>query len=291
MNRLQTSMIVGLCVLAVSGCGLRENVREMDGMQVDEVRDLAPPQDLFLAGLFSGYIGRADHELGEVHLAEADANALKAEAAAEGRIFEPEHMFMRDIPAAHVAEMTDARARLMSFMHRGAREKAPDPAARAQVAFDCWMEEQEENNQPDDIEACRSAFYQALKELEEAMPMETPAAPAALVAPPEFVVFFDFDDSTVGSVGQQTIDDAVAAAEQFSADGFAVTGYTDSSGSEQYNLALSLRRAEAIREALVSRGIANGAISLGGRGEDDQAVSTDDGVREAANRRVVILLQ
>ena len=290
MSRLQTSLVVGLCVIALSGCGLRENLREMDGMQVDEVRDMAVPSDPFLAGLFNGYIGRADHELGEVHLEEADANALKAEAASQGRLFEPEHMFMREIPEEYVAEMSDARARLMSFMRRGAREIAPDPAARAQVAFDCWMEEQEENTQPDDIEACKSDFYAALAELEAAMPI-VEAEPPAPAAPPEFIVFFGFDRSNVGDAGQRTLDRAVAAAEQFGLDGFSVTGYTDSSGSEEYNTNLSIRRAEAVRDALVARGVAGGAISLAGRGESEQAVPTADGVREAANRRVVIILQ
>jgi len=291
MSRLQTSLIVGLCIVALSGCGLRENVREMDGMQVDEVRDMAPPADPFLNGLFNGYIGLADGELGEVDLQDSDSFALRAEAAAQGRIFEPEHMFMRDIPEEHVAEMTDARARLMSFMHRGAREIAPDPAARAQVAFDCWMQEQEENNQPDDIAACRDAFYAALAELESLMPMEAEKPMAAPQVPPEFVVFFDFDSSTVTGTGMATLDDAVAAAGEIGAEGFSVTGHTDRAGSEAYNDALSLRRAEAVRAALVARGVASSAVSLAGRGEAETAVPTADGVRESANRRVVIILQ
>ena len=291
MSRLQTSLVVGLCILALSGCGLRENVREMDGMQVDVVRTMEAPADPFLNGLFNGYIGLADAELAEVDLQDSDSFALRAEAAAQGRLFEPEHMFMRDIPEEHVAEMTDARARLMGFMHRGAREIAPDPAARAQVAFDCWMQEQEENNQPDDIAACRDAFYAALAELENLMPLPVAAPPPAPAVPPEFVVFFDFDRSNVDSIGMATIDEAVSAAEQIGAEGFSVTGHTDRAGSEPYNDALSLRRAEAIRAALVARGVADSAISIAGRGEAETAVPTADGVREAANRRVVIILQ
>ena len=129
-----------------------------------------------------------------------------------------------------------------------------------------------------------------MADLEAAMPMQA-AEPAPPAAPPEFIVFFGFDRSDVGNAGMRTLDRAVEAAQQFGAEGFSVTGYTDSAGSEQYNLNLSLRRAEAVRDALVARGVDAGTISLAGRGEADQAVATDDGVREAANRRVVILLQ
>ena len=104
-------------------------------------------------------------------------------------------------------------------------------------------------------------------------------------------MFFGFDRATVGDAGQRTLDRAVAAAEQFGLDGFSVTGHTDRAGSEQYNTNLSIRRAEAVRDALISRGVAGSAISIAGRGEAETAVPTEDGVREAANRRVVIVLQ
>ena len=61
--------------------------------------------------------------------------------------------------------------------------------------------------------------------------------------------------------------------------------------TDDYNLKLSLRRAEAIKDALLSLGARPEDIVLAGQGETQPAVATPDNVREAANRRVEIVIQ
>jgi OmpA family len=69
------------------------------------------------------------------------------------------------------------------------------------------------------------------------------------------------------------------------------TGHADRAGPEDYNMALSLRRADAVREALITSGVSPDAITVAGRGESEPAVPTPHGVKEQANRRVEIVLQ
>ena len=69
------------------------------------------------------------------------------------------------------------------------------------------------------------------------------------------------------------------------------TGHADRSGPEDYNMALSLRRANAVKDALVRDGVPATAISVIGKGETQPLVQTADGVREPQNRRVEIVLQ
>ena len=58
--------------------------------------------------------------------------------------------------------LSGARSRLIAAFGAGARKRAPKQAAEAQLRFDCWMQEQEENFQPDDIDApCRQAVGNA----------------------------------------------------------------------------------------------------------------------------------
>ncbi|MGH7187026.1 MAG: OmpA family protein, partial [Pseudomonadota bacterium] len=96
----------------------------------------------------------------------------------------------------------------------------------------------------------------------------------------------------ISPAAAQIIDDAVAAAKKIGATDFSVTGHADRAGPDDYNTALSLRRSNAVRDALVARGIDGARISVGGRGEADPAVATADGIKEPANRRVeVIILQ
>jgi hypothetical protein len=68
------------------------------------------------------------------------------------------------------------------------------------------------------------------------------------------------------------------------------TGHTDTSGTEAYNMALSLRRANAVKDALVRLGVPAAAITTVGRGEQGLLVQTGDGVREPQNRRVEIVM-
>ncbi len=83
-----------------------------------------------------------------------------------------------------MGELTSARQRLVGTLNKGAAEKVPEETARAQTGFDCWMQEQEENFQPNDIEACRSQFYSSLEFIEDTLKpkpiaknVEPPVAP------------------------------------------------------------------------------------------------------------------
>jgi len=122
-----------------------------------------------------------------------------------------------------------------------------------------------------------------------AMAAAPPAPPA--VAAPSFMVFFDWDRSNLSAQALNTIKQA---ANQFKAKGNAritATGHTDRSGPENYNMALSLRRANAVKDALVREGVPATAIAVIGRGESQPLVPTADGVREPQNRRVEIVIQ
>jgi outer membrane protein OmpA-like peptidoglycan-associated protein len=105
------------------------------------------------------------------------------------------------------------------------------------------------------------------------------------------MVFFDWDRSNLSAQALNTIQQA---ANQFKTRGNAritATGHADKSGPENYNMALSLRRANAVKDALVREGVPATAISVVGRGEAQPLVQTADGVREPQNRRVEIVIQ
>jgi outer membrane protein OmpA-like peptidoglycan-associated protein len=121
-----------------------------------------------------------------------------------------------------------------------------------------------------------------------------PGAPAMAPTPTtqkSFIVFFDFDRANLTPTALQTISQAAAQAKSGKTTRIDVTGHADRSGSDAYNMALSLRRANAVRDQLVRYGIAANQIVVAGRGESEPMVPTADGVREPQNRRVVIVLQ
>lgn len=118
-----------------------------------------------------------------------------------------------------------------------------------------------------------------------------PPPPAPAVAPPSFMVFFDWDRSNLSQQALNTIKQAAAAFKSKGNARITATGHTDTSGPEAYNMALSLRRANAVKDALVREGVPAQAITVIGRGEAGLLVQTADGVREPQNRRVEIVIQ
>jgi opacity protein-like surface antigen len=130
---------------------------------------------------------------------------------------------------------------------------------------------------------------------EEAAPLPPPPAPVPPppppVAPPPvktFIVFFDFDKSNLTDKAQEVVAEAVRTAK---ANGFVkvlVTGHTDTVGSDSYNQALSVRRAQSVKDEMVREGLDGGGIEIVGKSFHDPLVATGPGVREPQNRRAVI---
>ncbi|WP_342238411.1 OmpA family protein [Inquilinus sp. OTU3971] len=105
-----------------------------------------------------------------------------------------------------------------------------------------------------------------------------------------YLVFFDFDSSRLTPEARSIVASAATDALRGESTRIDVTGHTDRSGTDAYNQALSVRRAEAVRRELVSDGVADNLIIVRGVGESDPLVPTADGVREPQNRRVEIVM-
>lgn len=121
-------------------------------------------------------------------------------------------------------------------------------------------------------------------------PKPAPAPAPAPAAVRNFLVFFDFNSDVITPQAEAILREAAASAKSLGNTRIMATGYTDRSGSTAYNLGLSQRRADAVRNALVGLGLQSGEIQTVGKGEADPLVATPDGVREPQNRRVQIVL-
>ena len=112
-----------------------------------------------------------------------------------------------------------------------------------------------------------------------------------MVTPPTFLVFFDRDSLNLSEKGLGTVAQAVGAYK--AKDGTRITsiGYADKSGSEIYNIVLSIRRANAVKQALLREGVPETEISVVGRGKAMPFAKTADDRREQQNRRAEILIE
>lgn len=129
----------------------------------------------------------------------------------------------------------------------------------------------------------------------EAPPPPPPAPPPPPPPPPpepetprEFIVFFGHNETTLSPEALEVVRQAAEAAKSLGAVTLSLVGHADRSGSDEYNEALSLKRAVSVKTALIKEGVAENSISASGKGEGDPLVPTADGVREPQNRRVHI---
>jgi len=132
-----------------------------------------------------------------------------------------------------------------------------------------------------------------------AAPAATPApapAPAPVVVPAPVSekvtfaadAFFDFDKSVLKSEGKAKLDDVVSKLGSINLEVIIAVGHTDSIGTDAYNQALSVRRADAVKAYLIGKGVDKNRVYTEGKGEKQPVADNKTGEGRAKNRRVEI---
>ena len=109
--------------------------------------------------------------------------------------------------------------------------------------------------------------------------------------PRSYVLHFFFDDTRLTPRSRALLERIKAQLAENPAAEIVIIGHTDRVGTEEFNDSLSLRRAEAVRDAFVAIGVPLRSIEVAGRGEREPAVPTADEVPEPRNRRAEIKIR
>lgn len=117
------------------------------------------------------------------------------------------------------------------------------------------------------------------------------ALAAQPLAPVSYLLYFEFDSNNLTAESRQKLDDILRAAQERDSQDLLVIGHTDRAGDADYNAALSLQRAEVVRELLASKGIGAEFIQISSHGEGNPLIPTADEVAEARNRRVEVVVR
>ncbi|HEU4375363.1 MAG TPA: OmpA family protein [Telluria sp.] len=123
--------------------------------------------------------------------------------------------------------------------------------------------------------------------------IETPPPAAKPMPVSEKVSFsaeslFDFDKSVVKADGKAALDGLVANLQGMDTEAIVTVGHTDSIGTDAYNQKLSLRRAEAVKAYLVTKGVAASRVFVEGKGESQPVADNKTAEGRARNRRVTV---
>ncbi len=201
-----------------------------------------------------------------------------------------------------------------------ARDKCPNTPQGWKVNAEGCPLDTDGDGVPDNIDRCPTVFAQTADGCPEAAAMPAPAVtapfapttpiatavPALTVVLPEADytvssatdpieiprrlilegVHFDFDRATLRHEDLTIIDKNVLVLKDWGDIKIEISGHTDSVGSDRYNMGLSLRRAHAVRDYLISKGIPASHLIATGFGESDPVGNNDTNAGRAKNRRV-----
>lgn len=119
-------------------------------------------------------------------------------------------------------------------------------------------------------------------------PAVAPQPPAATKVTYAADAFFDFDKSVLKPEGRAKLDDLVGKIKGINLEVIIAVGHTDSVGTDAYNQRLSVRRSEAVKAYLVSKGIERNRVYTEGKGEKQPVADNKTAEGRAKNRRVEI---
>jgi hypothetical protein len=277
-----------------------------------------PHANPFNAALQREYLAVGEEALAESDHQHADRYVRKGFTAGLGAEVLPENPARWWIAYGRRATLVEWHGKLMQVLPAG-RTSRPAAAARAQVMYDCWLEEEHEDiwmrdltagarrapnlYQPNDIAKCRRAFFCAMAEMGVAVP-----EPCVQTADINFRFDQPKSDRTASRAdlwpggperaggpnvapGAAGLDNLIGVMRGSPTATALLKGHTDTVGSPAYNLGLSERRARFIAAELGRAGVAANRVQFRGVGKAELAVPTPDQTREVRNRRVSYTIQ
>ena len=262
----------------------------------------------FQEHLMSEYKNRAIFEAEKMH----DWNSAKLYSEKALRSLDTDEIYPEDIsywklPEENIDEIRIAYDNLMTIYIDG-KKIDPYNLARAISSLDCWSEQQEENWQTWDINKCKDDFLNAMhniyekisaqekdkinlnnhdhkfeNETKDEVSLVTKENKKELIQ----IIYFDFDKFNLSELSKNKIELFLDNYGNEITE-YLIIGHTDTKGTKYYNLSLSIKRAEVVKEILIKYGINQNSIRILGKGEELLAVDTPDETKQPANRRVEI---
>lgn len=253
---------------------------------IKQTEQKSPTGSSFAKDSYTEYLTLAKSEEGQGDHSSAKHYLTKAGLSADGKEVGPDDPALRNIDGPEEAPIKSGYGKLNAALKSGAADRKPAEAAKAQAMLDCWMEQAEEGYQHDHIKACRTGFEKSLAALGDT------ATSADKAMPPSgspFTVNFEFDSTKLTDQSQSEMAKILEKVSVYKPTSITITAHTDLVGGEQYNEALSKKRAAALKAELETAGAGATAVVADGVGTADPAVKTEKASLQ--NRRAVIVFQ
>ena len=277
MVRYAIAALALLCML--TGCDSTQSLREL--------RSAAPTGSTYQKALAAGYRDFAQAKEMRYDWWTSKYFADKGLMAAYGRAIEPEEPATWDIPKTQLPEFNDARKKLIKGIANN-RSTQPETTAAAVVAYDKWVELTRNKWDAAKIEEQRDAFFALLTKLSQVHTAEASVTPQESTST---ILYFPLNSDRLGDSANAAMAELVRYIQSAGNVSVTINGHTDRSGSAEYNMKLSERRARFVMNALKIAGMPESIMKYFAFGETDPSVPTADGAKEPKNRRVEIFFE
>ena len=270
------------------------------------------------------YLQLAKFELYEMHdEIDADLFAYKSSLALNEKVFYPEDPNQWKLESEYEFISEEYYKKIKNLISEKIYLKFPDNFAKALAAYDCWIEQIEENWQVDHINLCFTKLKDNLDYISSSQSnivkngnddtkkedsiqdrvlqenvnndkdnnfRKNESQPSDSIYVNNAIVFFEFDKFNLTSSQIIELELFVKKAIINPDMKILVEGHTDTVGSSNYNYGLSKKRANFIKEYLLKRNLKNN-IQIKAYGESRLLMITEDEVKEKKNRRAELYLQ
>jgi len=275
----------------------------------DQVKELdIKNPNTFQQHLLNNYKINASFEAEKMHdWNSAKLYSEKALKALSGENIYPEEIIYWKLQTEVAKDISSSYNNLLSIYDE-AIIKNPKSLAKAISSLDCWAEQEEEKWQTWDIDKCKNDFHAAMHDIYKLLTEEDEKQEVTSVIEQEVeeddtpqvvivtenenkevmqIIYFDFDNSKLSEVSKNTLFNFLDKNKK-KLSRYIIFGHTDTKGSSEYNMNLSIKRAESVKEVLLDQGIAPDDISILGKGENELAIDTPDNTKHPANRRAEV---
>jgi len=240
------------CMAILSACST--------GWDLDNLKRTTVKGDEYTRAIAAGYLKYSESEAKAYDWESSQYFAKKGLLAAYGHKVEPENPENWKIMETLLPEVKFARESLIKALAAPHSKNLPVQASSAILNYDCWVEQLNDGWNSREARVCRDDFYEALNAI-------TVGAPA--VTKFEKTLFFSSGSSSLDNEAMKVIDEVIKDINNMGTYDIVLNGHTDHTGKPKANMELGLKRAEAVKQALVRGGINHENISTYSFGATD----------------------
>ena len=303
LNRLINLLIVISVLLLINSCAFF-NINKLENYNFSE-------NNLYEV-VAKEYKKLAEFELYEMH-DELDANFFASKSL---NILNKKKIYVENpdnwnIPDNYLEESKKEYKKINNLIENRIIYEYPEEVANLVTGYDCWLEQVEENWQLDHIANCKERFKKSfnkltlkvadkeiklakIKEKNENINVNSSKKikkklNQEFIEAKNITIYFDFDSFILNESEKSKLDKIFDIKNLEFKKSIMIYGHTDTKGSINYNLKLSKKRAEQVKDYLTSKKITND-IKTKGYGEAFPVVDTGNEIIEEKNRRAEIII-